>query len=66
MNDFNQCFGSGPLGTKIQIILPHPVSRFSLVMYSAHCQQPGETSKTNPGDDQDLTKRRREKEGHGG
>ena len=35
-------------------------------MYSAHCQQPGETAQAKQDDDQDLAQRRREEEGYGG
>ena len=37
-----------------------------ILMYSAHCRQPWETSQTNQDDDQDLAKRRRERESHRG
>ena len=42
------------------------VSTVYLLMYSAHCRQPGETSQANQDDDQDLAKQRREKESHRG
>ena len=37
-----------------------------MLMYSAHCRQPGGTSRANQDDDQDLAKQRREKESHRG
>ena len=37
-----------------------------ILMYSAHCRQPWETSQTDQDDDQELAKRRRERESHRG
>ena len=35
-------------------------------MYSAYCRQPGETAQANQDEDQDLAKRGRGEERHGG
>ena len=35
-------------------------------MYSAYCRQPGETAQANQDEDQDLAKRGRGEESHGG